>query len=191
MDNEITATIHLRLSAEDLFALLARTMGRPILDPVAVEAATPRVTDAIAGAMVSVDVGQHRQAETVVTKVTPEAEPEPAPATVSTTPPPVPVTAAKSSRAARAAAPSPAKTEAKTEAPEPLSEFGLRSLLSKVGTVHPKQVKGVIDLLQTHGGHRRLSECPATTWPAIESAARAALDQYGAKTTRGTTGDAA
>jgi hypothetical protein len=129
-----------------------------------------------------------------VTKVTPEVEPEPAPATVSTTPPPVPVTPAKSSRAARAAAPSPAKTEAKTEAPttpEPLSEFGLRSLLSKVGTVHPKQVKGVIGLLETHGGHRRLSECPPSTWPAIESAARAALDQYGVKSTRGTTGDAA
>jgi hypothetical protein len=113
-------------------------------------------------------------------------------------PPPVPAAAAKSSRAARAAS-SPAKTETKAEAkteakpeqPEPLSEFGLRSLLSKVGTVHPKQVKGVIDLLQTHGGHRRLSECPPSTWPAIESAARAALDQYGAKSTRGTTGDAA
>jgi hypothetical protein len=55
----------------------------------------------------------------------------------------------------------------------------LRALLSKVGQSHPKGVKGVIEMLELHGGHRRLSECDKATWPAIEAAARAALDQYG------------
>ena len=54
----------------------------------------------------------------------------------------------------------------------------MRSLLSKVGAVHPLKVKAITDLLETHGGKRRLSECDPSTWPAIETAARAALKEH-------------
>ena len=55
--------------------------------------------------------------------------------------------------------------------PEPLDEPAMRSLLSKVGAVHPLKVKAITDLLEAHGGHRRLSECDPSTWPAIAEAA--------------------
>ena len=62
--------------------------------------------------------------------------------------------------------------------PEPLDEPAMRSLLSKVGAVHPLKVKAITDLLEAHGGARRLSECDPSTWPAIETAARAALKEH-------------
>jgi hypothetical protein len=61
---------------------------------------------------------------------------------------------------------------------EPLDEPAMRSLLSKVGAVHPLKVKAITDLLETHGGKRRLSECDPATWPAIATAALAALKEH-------------
>jgi len=56
----------------------------------------------------------------------------------------------------------------------------MRSLLSKVGAVHPLKVKAITDLLEAHGGHRRLSECDPSTWPAIAEAAKATLAEHSA-----------
>ena len=64
--------------------------------------------------------------------------------------------------------------------PEPLDEPAMRSLLSKVGAVHPSKVKAITDLLEAHGGARRLSECPREMWPNIAAAANATLAEYGA-----------
>ena len=63
--------------------------------------------------------------------------------------------------------------------PLPLDEPAMRSLLSKVGAVHPLKVKAITDLLEAHGGARRLSECDPSTWPAIATAANATLVEYG------------
>ena len=62
--------------------------------------------------------------------------------------------------------------------PKPLDEPAMRSLLSKVGAVHPLKVKAITDLLEAHGGRRRLSECDPLTWPAIAEAARAVLVEF-------------
>ena len=64
--------------------------------------------------------------------------------------------------------------------PEALDEPAMRSLLSKVGAVHPNKVKAITDLLEYFGGKRRLSECDPSTWPAIATAARDLLAEYGA-----------
>jgi hypothetical protein len=64
--------------------------------------------------------------------------------------------------------------------PEPLDEPAMRSLLSKVGAVHPLKVKAITDLLESHGGARRLSECDPSTWPAIAEAAKATLAEHSA-----------
>ena len=62
--------------------------------------------------------------------------------------------------------------------PEPLDEPAMRSLLSKVGAVHPLKVKAITDLLEAHGGKRRLSECDPATWPAIAEEAQKVLAEY-------------
>jgi hypothetical protein len=64
--------------------------------------------------------------------------------------------------------------------PEPLDEPAMRSLLSKVGAVHPLKVKAITDLLEAHGGKRRLSECDPATWPTIAEEAQKVLAEYGA-----------
>jgi hypothetical protein len=64
--------------------------------------------------------------------------------------------------------------------PEILDEPAMRSLLSKVGAVHPLKVKAITNILETCGGARRLSECDPATWPAIAEAAHALLAEYGA-----------
>jgi hypothetical protein len=64
--------------------------------------------------------------------------------------------------------------------PAPLDEPTMRSLLSKVGAVHPLKVKAITDILETHGGRRRLSECDPATWPTIAAAAHDLLAEYGA-----------
>jgi hypothetical protein len=64
--------------------------------------------------------------------------------------------------------------------PEPLDEPAMRSLLSKVGAVHPLKVKAITDLLEAHGGARRLSECDPSTWPAIAEEAQKVLAEHGA-----------
>ena len=62
--------------------------------------------------------------------------------------------------------------------PEPLDEPAMRSLLSKVGAVHPEKVKAITDILEIYGGHRRLSECDRATWPEIARAASLILAEY-------------
>ena len=62
--------------------------------------------------------------------------------------------------------------------PEPLDEPAMRSLLSKVGAVHPDKVKAITDILEIYGGHRRLSECDLATWPEIARAASLILAEY-------------
>lgn len=64
--------------------------------------------------------------------------------------------------------------------PEALDEPAMRSLLSKVGAVHPLKVKAITDLLEAHGGKRRLSECDPATWPVIAEEAQKVLAEYGA-----------
>ena len=64
--------------------------------------------------------------------------------------------------------------------PETLDEPAMRSLLSKVGAVHPLKVKAITNILENCGGARRLSECDPSTWPAIAEAALAALKEHSA-----------
>jgi hypothetical protein len=64
--------------------------------------------------------------------------------------------------------------------PEALDEPAMRSLLSKVGAVHPLKVKAITNILENCGGARRLSECDPATWPAIAEAALAALKEHSA-----------
>jgi hypothetical protein len=64
--------------------------------------------------------------------------------------------------------------------PEPLDEPAMRSLLSKVGAVHPLKVKAITNILEEHGGKRRLSECDPVTWPTIAEEAQKILAEYGA-----------
>jgi hypothetical protein len=64
--------------------------------------------------------------------------------------------------------------------PAPLDEPAMRSLLSKVGAVHPLKVKAITNILEIYGGHRRLSECDPSTWPVIAEEARKVLAEYGA-----------
>ena len=56
----------------------------------------------------------------------------------------------------------------------------MRSLLSKVGAVHPLKVKAITDILENCGGARRLSECDPSTWPAIAEEAQKVLAEHGA-----------
>jgi hypothetical protein len=63
---------------------------------------------------------------------------------------------------------------------EALDEPAMRSLLSKVGAVHPLKVKAITNILENCGGARRLSECHPATWPAIAEAAWMVLTEYGA-----------
>jgi hypothetical protein len=72
-------------------------------------------------------------------------------------------------------APSPPPPE-----PKPLDEPAMRSLLSKVGAVHPDKVKAITNILEIYGGHRRLSECDLATWPTIAEEAQKVLAEYGA-----------
>ena len=62
--------------------------------------------------------------------------------------------------------------------PEPLDEPAMRSLLSKVGAVHPDKVKAITNILEIYGGHRRLSECDLATWPDIARAASLILAEF-------------
>jgi hypothetical protein len=160
--DDITATFTLRLTPEDLYTLLLRTLGRG--EPV-----SPASVVAIAGAS------------------PPPPAPEPVPeerieaveTVIAAALPPKPARRAKANgakepiNAAPLAPPPPPPPE-----PAPLDEPAMRSLLSKVGAVHPLKVKAITDLLEAHGGARRLSECDPSTWPDIARAASLILSEY-------------
>ena len=185
MENDITAVFTIRLNMDDMAMLLARAMGRPVQVPFEVAAAAiDRVTATVGAATASASPAPVETVEVVeaVVDTTESRLDEAGGPNVRSDEPetgtPVPAEKPSPGRRARAAA-APAAPVAPPPPPAPLSEFELRALLSKVGQSHPKGVKGVIDMLELHGGHRRLSECDKATWPAIEAAARAALDQHG------------
>ena len=79
--------------------------------------------------------------------------------------------------ATAAAAPAPAPAAA--SAPRIPSEEELRPLLSRMAAVHPDKVKGVTDMLEKVGGHKRLVECPVDMWPAIKQACDDAIAAAG------------
>jgi hypothetical protein len=160
--DDITATFTLRLTPEDLYALLSRTLGRGEPVPPAIVAA-------------------------IVEASPPPPAPEPIPeerieaAASSRTPAALPPKPARRAKAALSVeGPVNATPLAPPPPPEPLDEPAMRSLLSKVGAVHPLKVKAITDLLESHGGARRLSECDPSTWPAIAEAAKATLAEHSA-----------
>ena len=157
----ITVNCSIDLTEEELLFILRRRAGQIIIvSPPEAEKLVPEAEKLVP------------EAE----KLVPEAEklvPEPVSAL-----PPKPTRRAKTNGAeapinSTPLAPAPPP-------PEPLDEPAMRSLLSKVGAVHPLKVKAITDILEAHGGARRLSECDPSTWPAIETAANATLVEYGA-----------
>jgi hypothetical protein len=158
--DDITATFTLRLTPEDLYTLLSRTLGRGEPVPPAIVAA--------------------------IVEATPPPTPNvtfnsPEPEVIPVEPPPLPPKPTRRAKANGAEAPINSTPLAPPEPePSPLDEPTMRSLLSKVGAVHPLKVKAITDLLEAHGGHRRLSECDPVTWPNIAKAAWTVLNEYGA-----------
>jgi hypothetical protein len=127
-----------------------------------------------------------KSVESKVTTIAPEPEVTPEaridedyPATEGIPPPRLPK-APRRAKTNGAEAPINATPLAPPPPPEPLDEPAMRSLLSKVGAVHPLKVKAITDLLEAHGGKRRLSECDPATWPAIAEAALVALKEHSA-----------
>ena len=92
--------------------------------------------------------------------------------------PPKPTRRAKSNGAEAPLNSTPLAPNTPPPQPEPLDEPAMRSLLSKVGAVHPDKVKAITDILEIYGGHRRLSECDLATWPEIARAASLILAEY-------------
>jgi hypothetical protein len=98
-------------------------------------------------------------------------------------PPPLPPKPTRSrARTNGAEAPINSTPLAPSPPPEPalLDEPAMRSLLSKVGAVHPLKVKAITNILENCGGARRLSECDPATWPTIAEEAQKVLGEYGA-----------
>jgi len=75
-----------------------------------------------------------------------------------------------------AAEPAPTTLATLLAAPEPLDEPAMRKILDRYGERHPRRLAAVLDLLQQHGGARRLKECPVETWPAIAAVAQEWLE---------------
>jgi len=150
----VTVSFDLALSAADIASLLMREQMA--------------VHPALAAAVAVMDRATGIDPVEAVTAV----NEQPAP-TAEAEPPP-----AASSRAARAktAAPAPAPAEmAKAQALQALPEPEMRALLTRVSSTHPAKVAQVVAILQEHGGHKRLAECPPETWPAIAAAAEEAI----------------
>ena len=155
----ITVNCVIDLTEEELLVILRRRAYRAIVDRTLDDA-----TAAVSGNETSTSVS------------TPEPEPVPV------EPPPLPPKSTRRAKTNGAEAPINSTPLAPSPPPEPapLDEPAMRSLLSKVGAVHPLKVKAITDLLEAHGGHRRLSECDPATWPAIATAARVALKEHSA-----------
>lgn len=64
--------------------------------------------------------------------------------------------------------------EPQLEAEKPPTLEKMRALLARFQAAHPLGVAAVLNLLQEHGGHKRLADCPVETWPVIA----AAVEQY-------------
>ena len=167
----ISIDCSIELTEEELLFILRRRAGQVIIvQPPEAEKLVPEAEKLVLGAE----------------KLVPEAEklvlgaeklvPEP----VSALPPKQPRNRAKSNGAEAPLNSTPLAPNTPPPQPEPLDEPAMRSLLSKVGAVHPLKVKAITDLLEAHGGARRLSECDPSTWPAIATAANATLVEYGA-----------
>jgi hypothetical protein len=111
----------------------------------------------------------------------PPPPPAPEPEIIPVEPPPLPPKPTRSrAKTNGAEAPINATPLAPPPPPEPLDEPAMRSLLSKVGAVHPLKVKAITNILEAYGGSRRLSECDPSTWPVIAEEAQKVLAEYGA-----------
>ena len=150
----ISIDCSIELTEEELLFILRRRAGQVIIvQPPEAEKLVPEAEKLVLGA------------EKLV--------PEPVSAL-----PPKPTRRAKSNGAEAPIDSTPLAPNTPPPRPEPLDEPAMRSLLSKVGAVHPLKVKAITDLLEAHGGHRRLSECDPSTWPAIAEAALVALKEH-------------
>lgn len=109
----------------------------------------------------------------------PAPKPE-APAVAPTPLPPKPTRSRAKTNGAEAPVNSTPLAPSPPPPPETLDEPAMRSLLSKVGAVHPLKVKAITNILENRGGARRLSECDPATWPAIAEEAQKVLAEYGA-----------
>ena len=112
---------------------------------------------------------------------TPDSVSMPEPEVIPVEPPPLPPKPTRRAKTNGAEAPinsTPLAPSPPPPEPAPLDEPAMRSLLSKVGAVHPLKVKAITNILENCGGARRLSECDPATWPAIATAANATLVEY-------------
>jgi hypothetical protein len=130
------------------------------------------------------ETGQVKGNETPDSVSMPESVPvEPPPLTGNVQPPPLPPKQQRN-RAKASGAEAPVNSTPLAPSPPPppeaLDEPAMRSLLSKVGAVHPLKVKAITNILENCGGARRLSECDPATWPTIAEAALAALKEHSA-----------
>lgn len=159
----------LDLNQEDMLSLLMRQrMG-----------AHPALAASVAEMDVATGVGGAAQGAPIPPADPPPATPPPPP---PPPPPPEPQPepvaekpAVASPRAHRAKA-AANDTNGKTPPAPPIvipAEADMRALLSKVNAVHPAKIVGVMALLEEHGGHKRLNECPKETWPKIWEVAEA------------------
>ena len=186
--DDITATFTLRLTPEDLYALLARTLGRGEPVPSAIVATIVEATPppkAVDGDYPTgldqepIDREQQAEIERKATAI-PAERIEAVETVIAAALPPKPARSRAKANGAEAPINSTPLAPPPPPEPEPLDEPAMRSLLSKVGAVHPLKVKAITNLLEAHGGRRRLSECDPSTWPAIAEAALVALKEYSA-----------
>jgi len=174
----ITINCSIDLTEEELFQVLLRRHGGvikyPTISPEQL-ANIAREEEELAAAHVSID-GDY--------PVTEGIPPPPLPVEPPPLPPKQP--RGRASRVNGAAAGGEARSTPIAPPPkvnrldEALDEPAMRSLLSKVGAVHPLKVKAITNILEEVGGRRRLSECDPATWPAIAEEAQKILAEYGA-----------
>jgi hypothetical protein len=143
--NDVTTTFSITLSMDDLAALLARSMNRPI-------EASPLVAVAeMAPPAANPPATRSHRATRAAQQANGQASPAQEPAAAD-------------------AAPTPSPAPAAASALQIPPEEELRPLLSKMAAVHHDKVLGVTTMLEKVGGHKRLAECPPDTWPAIKQA---------------------
>jgi hypothetical protein len=159
----ITVNCSLDLTEEELFHVLLRRHGGVIKYPTI--STGPESVEPEATTIAPTDYAN--------TPVNSAIAPEPPPL------PPKPTRRAKTNGAEAPINATPLASSPPPE-PAPLDEPAMRSLLSKVGAVHPLKVKAITNILENCGGARRLSECAPETWPIIAEEAQKVLAEYGA-----------
>jgi hypothetical protein len=173
----ITVNCSIDLTEEELLFILRRRADHAIIDQT-LDAATAAVsgneTLDSSGPAPPVD-GDYPMTEGIPP---PRATPERIEAVETVIAAALPPKPTRRAKANGAEAPVNATPLAPPPPPEALDEPAMRSLLSKVGAVHPLKVKAITDLLEAHGGKRRLSECDPATWPAIAEEAQKVLAEY-------------